>query len=713
MMIKRFDYRHYICIAITIIFLLLSLCFLPSFKRIYESVIDLGLSIGYYFLELIFITDKINPTINNISSTSNIISNNFSLFDFESFSAVFDLSLRSITNFDSFRNYLLKLLQILCNVARYLLLLLPLFILLKVKFNSYFSFNDKNDNEDSIQLKCFYKFKNKIINPIINWIHNFCGFLSYYKFYKIIWIVIWCIYFNIFTIIIEFFAYYLYFSISFNVPTIFVQLYKLLIDLLPMIKTVPFPIWIIIICYVFHHLRLKIGYQYLRHFENRNKGFINSLGQVTMICSPMGKGKTTTLTDMALSQEVIFRTKAFEKLYEQEKKFPHFPFILFERKIKLYMEKHYIYNLATCRKWIRSLKRKYTNEYGELICDYSKIYDYNYNLYGQYYGDGLKREHLLDVLELYVQFYFIYVIESSLLVSNYGIRQSDILDNQGHFPLWSNDFFNNSNYNELVKKNAHILDFDMLRLGKKIIEDNKKSNALEFGVIVITECGKERGNQLDTREMKKNDDVANQLNDGFNKWLKLCRHSATVDNFPFIKIFMDDQRPESLGADARELSEKIIFIEKKDDIKNTLMLFNLETIIYDYLSNKFFDIYYRYRYYRSDNTLLFHFLKMIVSKYNRYYVNLYNTFGYYRITLQSEKGTLDNKFEDNHYYLMPYKIYSKRFATDCFSEFFVDKALKSKIGIDDLETFETEKASLEELQSENSYFINDISKIKE
>ena len=54
------------------------------------------------------------------------------------------------------------------------------------------------------------------------------------------------------------------------------------------------------------------------------------------------------------------------------------------------------------------------------------------------------------------------------------------------------------------------------------------------------------------------------------------------------------------------------------------------------------------------------------------------------------------------------KIYSKRFSTDCFSDFFEKKALCSKIGIDDLEEFADTKASFEEMLKENSYFFNDL-----
>ena len=57
---------------------------------------------------------------------------------------------------------------------------------------------------------------------------------------------------------------------------------------------------------------------------------------------------------------------------------------------------------------------------------------------------------------------------------------------------------------------------------------------------------------------------------------------------------------------------------------------------------------------------------------------------------------------------MTKKIYSKRFSTDCFSDFFTEKALRSPVGIDDLPEYSTEKATFDELSEQNSYFINDL-----
>ena len=76
--------------------------------------------------------------------------------------------------------------------------------------------------------------------------------------------------------------------------------------------------------------------------------------------------------------------------------------------------------------------------------------------------------------------------------------------------------------------------------------------------------------------------------------------------------------------------------------------------------------------------------------------------------MQVESGTQDGTYNDRKYYLMHKKIYSKRFSTDCFSDFFTDKNLRSSVGINDLPEYATEKATFEELQQQNSYFIHDL-----
>ncbi|MBQ8308247.1 MAG: hypothetical protein IJX96_00260 [Clostridia bacterium] len=235
-------------------------------------------------------------------------------------------------------------------------------------------------------------------------------------------------------------------------------------------------------------MREKIALQVLWYHEARDCGFIKELPIVTMTCAPMGMKKTTTTTDMSLSQTVMFRQEAFARLQKQDMKFPFFPWICFESEIKRCMEYGRIFNLASIHTWIELKRKRYEKHRDTKL----QLYGYDLGRYGFIYDTGLKRERLFDILETYAKLYFIYVIESSLLVANYSIREDFVLYDIGNFPLWNFDFFP-KRYPE-NSRFAHILDFDVLRLGKKVIENNPKAhaavlydrgNAIRMGVLAV------------------------------------------------------------------------------------------------------------------------------------------------------------------------------------------------------------------------------------
>lgn len=89
-------------------------------------------------------------------------------------------------------------------------------------------------------------------------------------------------------------------------------------------------------------------------------------------------------------------------------------------------------------------------------------------------------------------------------------------------------------------------------------------------------------------------------------------------------------------------------------------------------------------------------------------MRIYNRYGYSILKIEKERGTMDGKTENKKYYLMSAKIYAQRFSTDCFSDYFNDMAAKSKTGLVDYLEYTTEKATVEELKMQNSYFINSL-----
>jgi hypothetical protein len=151
----------------------------------------------------------------------------------------------------------------------------------------------------------------------------------------------------------------------------YVQIVKLIIDLQVIVKTIPWYLLLPLGLFIFNRIREKIATEKLRHMEARNCGFIKELPIVSMTCGSMGKKKTTAITDMALSQEVMFRQKAFQILQNNDIKFPNFPWIAFELELQACMKHRTVYNLATVKEWIEKKR-----------CRYDKHNDSNLQLYG-------------------------------------------------------------------------------------------------------------------------------------------------------------------------------------------------------------------------------------------------------------------------------------------------------------------------------------------
>ena len=696
-MSRRFNIA--VTVIISLAFVVLGAVFRQSYVRFAESCRDFGLSDAYYFCELIGIDYSFTPTV---TGYSDVLQWEILLpSDLEGFTASAGNFFSLLIDGENFAGYWSAVGNVMLVVAKVIAVLLPCVLVLWLVLWRMYRHGNIDHNRDTVPLKVFKRLARWTYQPIKRAILSYRDYLSGHRAVWVCWIVLWVFHLNGASVVMGFLAYYFYFVLSFDVANLYVQVCKLFIDLQVIFRH--FPWWsIVTVCWLlFNRWRKRIALNRLRHFEARNCGFINELPIVSMSCGSMGKKKTTLITDMVLSQEAMFRQKALSILQQNDMKFPYFPWIAFEDELRACMEHGTVYNLASVKKWV-ALKRSRFLRHGDTN---RQLYGYDMCRYGHTFDDALKISRLFDVLETYAMAYFIYVLESSLIVANYSIRtDNQILDN-GNFPLWLTDFF--PKHRRESSRHAHILDFDVLRLGRKVLENNPRAGSFEFGVVAITEIGKERGNNLELKEVKKGADDTNQKNDLFNSWLKMCRHSATVDNFPFIKVFTDEQRPESWGADARDLAD-IINIALCGELRLALPFYTIEEMLSEWAFNRFMRLYTDFRFRRGDNTLLVHILKSITAWLWRRNLRIYNRFGYSILKIEKERGTMDGKTENKKYYLMNAKIYAKRFSTDCFSDYFNDMAKKSKTGLTDYIEYVTEKATVDELKMQNSYFINSL-----
>ncbi len=669
-----------------------------SYARLKESVFDLFGGALYYFRALFGARDSPVPRVARYSEVWG--KPTFAPKDMQGFFKSAERYFALLFDGKNAREYFGRIAQSVGKFSKIILIVLPCLVVLKIVIKRLYAKENTKHNRDTLPLKIFKSAAKVTYQPVKRFVREYIAFLKAYPIIFKCWSALWLAHLNFISIILEFFAYYFYFAVSFDMPSLYVQAVKLFADLRVPLKSFPWQVTGAIAWLFFNKWRKKIAVSRLRHFEARNCGLINELPIVSLSCGSMGMRKTTLITDMSLSQEVMFRQKTLEILQENDMKFPYFPWICFEKELKKCMEYHTVYNLASVKAWVAKKRKRYeTHGTGT-----GQLYNYDVSRYGETYKDGLKTAHIFDVLETYAQAYFIYVIQSSLIVSNYAVRTDNMLLDGGNFPLWLADFFAEA---ERSERHSHILDFDILRLGRKVIENNPKAGSFEFGVVAITEIGKERGNNLELKEIKKIAEETNQKNDLFNSWLKMSRHSATVDNFPFIKVFADEQRPESWGADARELAE-VITILSAGDWRIAMPFYTIEEMICEQAYCKFLRLYDDFRFRRGDNTLLVHILKSVVAKLWKHNEKIKNLYGYSVLALAKQRGTLDGKSKRKKYFLCNRKIYARRFTTDCFSDYFNDLAIKAKIGINDYEEYNSEKASVNELKQQHSYFIGGL-----
>lgn len=688
-------------VALTIAFILFGvLVFGVAYQRVFEALIDLYGGFKYYLCVLFGLPTNDLPSVTDYSKVMEwtvILPS-----DFEGFKVNTTAYFSMLFSKENFLSWLSVTGAKVSVWAKVLTIFLPCVVVLIIVVKRIYATPNTRHNKDTFPLRIYKVVTRYTIEPLKRFLRQYFEFVKQHNSIWIIWLIIWVFNLNFATVITEFFAFYFYFAVSFDFKAIYTQIVKLFIDLQVIVKHVPLWIILIFVWLIFERWRKNLATAKLRRMENANRGFINDLPIVSMTCGSMGKKKTTIITDMALSQEVMFRNIAYGKLQETDMKFPNFGWITFEMELRKCMEYGTVYNLATVKEWIKVKRARYEKHHNDLL----QLYGYDSERYGLYYRDGLKTSYVFDMLSTYAQLYFIYVIQSSLIVANYSIREDNRLIDGGNFPIWSTDFFSK---NSRPSRHAHILDFDILRLGKKVLENNPSAGSFEFGVVAITEVGKERGNNLELKEVKKGTEETNQKNDLFNSWLKMCRHSATVDNYPFIKVFTDEQRPSSWGADARELCD-IVHIVSSGNTRLALPFFTIEDMLNEWLFNRFINLYEDFRFNRGDNTLLIYLLKKVTAFVYRRNTVIYNTYGYSISNIEKERGTMDGKTEKKKYYLMNKKIYSQRFSTDCFSDYFNDIAKNTKIGLNDYMEYQTEKATVTELKMQNSYFINALYK---
>lgn len=727
------DYRHVICSVITLISIAVGFLFPNSLPRIAEALRDFFVSLVYYIVEIFTTGDNpITPTVTKLQEWKfadqiwkpiRILPETWE--EFVIFWEKYWEKFFSKENFEAYFDYIGDFFFYL---SRFLLILFPLVMVVLLQINSYKNKRCNVRNLESNELKKFKAFQFNRVYPVIAWCKDFVTFLKENPEYKNMWIVLWCLHFNVFGIVIAFLSHYLYFVASWDVLSLYSQALKLQYDITPVVRFIPSIIWIILVFKIYNYICRSVAFTRMYHAEDCNHSFLSGRGIVTTLYGEMGIGKTQMLTGMALTSEKDQFDRALKILDRKDGMFPNFPWQTFRDEIKKNIEDDTIVDLDTCRKWVRSYRPffdritslNYTSEeyqklrdrYGLFKKDYTFGYDYTH--YKTTYSDELKITHLFDALEDYACAYLIFTVKTTLIFSNYSIRVDSILSDLGNMPSRDTDFFQRDpELQEVYSRHAHIIDMDMLRLGKKIVKGNPKARRLSFGTFVITEIDKEFKNMNVLKETKMNTDETNQKNDLHDACLMMCRHAAVVDNEVFIRIIADLQRPEAWGAGGRELGE-IIYIAEKSELAPALPFFSPYWFcqgVFSWIKDKWDSFYNDYIINRSDNILFVYLMKNIISKINNHYDKVNGLFGIQTFKLEIQSGRMDGEVKKDKWRLITKKDRSRRYRTACLEAVF-DSYEPNTMHIDDFIMYAGEVGTDEENQLQNSYFQMDIAKMK-
>ncbi|MBR1746752.1 MAG: hypothetical protein IJ735_00900 [Clostridia bacterium] len=732
---KSVDHRHYVCIGITVAFALISaFCFPYAFPRLGEAFRDFGRSIAYYFTELFGYHNVVVPSVTAQTKMPFTLTN--VPITWEEFTVKWGLYWQQFIDVNNVTDYFVSLGKDLRIFGYVLTLLIPLVVVVVLLINHALKSQNIRYNEDTKPLRVFKQISDKTYRPVKAYLLSLFSFIMDFRLtipdwkkpkpgfirqpkkisYWEIWACIWILNFNVLTIVFEALAYYFYFVVEFDVLSLYTQVYKLLLDLSVMFKFIPIVGWVIIACIVFDKIRKSIGYKKLQHHEMMNRGFINERSVFKVIVAPMRGGKDKFMTSMALSKEAMYRDQCLKTMRKADLKFPYFPWIEFERHLLVVQERKIVRNLVQMRDYIRFVERcfilslqdpvagKACRRYLQRAYGYTAknlCFDYDLERYSVGYDNAKYIERIFDVLCDYAQAFFIYIVRSSLIFANYPIRVDATVESIGNFPFWNDDFFKiRSSDVDYISRFCKVLNWDYLRLGRKCGKD--PDFAFEFGIVNITEMGKDRPNMLESEGLKKADVQTNPKNDGFNDEVKIVGHGGNVDYYCFADINGNDQREEQIPAALLGTAE-ILRIEDCEKGKMAMPFFFFGECLHDFLSGLWAKLHRTQRFNKGNNTLLYYVLHTIIATYESYYDRRINTFGYELMTISVQDGNKQNEKVMHAYYISNKKDLSKRYPTDAFGDVLAVRGRRAIQSVDEADSYTNERASVKEFEQQNSY----------
>lgn len=760
---KKGNGKRIIHHILTIIFLIGAVLFSvfrfqDVFGRTFQALIDLKNSLLYYVLFIFRLEDLVPVTVIEIPQGM-VTMLPLTPDEFLVFWDRFIELLFSWENFQAYFEWLMDELQPIAETLAYLLI--PLIAFSLIVFLYYRKIDKKEDAEkqkqdvpkekekqkekakkgrnaqkrknrgngkraikdedlpDSAPLRWWKKYpEGRIFAPIKRAVQGYHRFFWEHKLYYWSMILIWAYNLNILTILIEFFAWIFYVAMSIDYVTILIQIAKLAIDLTVVIGFLPWWAWIIIGYVVFDWIRCWLGDKLLLHYIEKDKEFLKRHPGALFIVGKQRSKKTSILTLLKRLLERQFREKAMEKFATRDKQFPYFRWRGIEETVERCRKNGKFKTLEDMTFFAFYLKRAFEEENENRQAFYRtrvlEIYGYNIDeliryskLYDLTYDNGTVIFSIWEAIERYSQLYYMYSQPTTLDVSNYSIREDFTFKDHGFFPIFDGDLFRSAEESEKYTQYSHIYNGDVFRPGKVFDPKTRYDEAVEYGIGVMQEFAKERKNRY-SRSGKANDKDANQDNDLFELDTKMRGHVATIDFFDFWRWLFDDQRPDSLGADNKDLTT-ICRIKETTDAKICLPFFAIEELIYYAITGLRDGIKYFIRNRKKKETLLVHLMDKLYIPYFHHFDEVQARYGVHVARLKTEDGG-DNEIlgEREKLYIPVGCTYNSVFATDNWRIFYRTKHRKAKRTLNDIKQYNDIYPTMEQFRGQRSYAVEDM-----
>lgn len=498
---------------------------------------------------------------------------------------------------------------------------------------------------------------------------------------------------------------------------------SVVVDAINFLARIGLPGIVVIAVRWIYRSQTRAGLMELRSMQANNEAIASSLPVVTAVNGPVGVGKTTMVSSVAVDAESYFRDYYLSVQMKYSAAFPKFDWDKLEDWVRAKCDpsagKGRLETRAKIKEGLKALWDGWIDSGLGFSLENGNEAFFGYDAdFGLDYFDGAKRISIIDAVMAYAESYFMYFSGRKLVTSNYPIA----MDSGGYgefFPIYnpaSAYLAGGCKPPKGSKSFSTIFNEDFFRIKTAVDpNDTSKDASIDGGVIAMTEGSNERGNRFDYSGMSRKDKSANKVNDGWNQAMRLIRHWFMVDGKPVVNFIYDYQRGDAMNADQKDAAEDTILIMQRGEEQNALPCWWFLDYITEWFQAKWNNYYwYSWKANRRKRTLLNRILGRICGHFINLRQRLRYSYGYEVAVFNREHGGgngLTGQRSTEQYFFIYRKVRGELFNSGVYAPILEQRSISAKSGWLDMPTFSSVEATPEEFELENSFFMQDISSL--